>query len=56
MFFKSYSWGYKSRAAAQSALHEEISEGRLTESDCKIAFYRTTEGKPRWQILELVAS
>ena len=56
MFWQPYSWGYKTRAAAQSAMDEEISEGRLTASDCRIDFYRTTEGKPRWQIKESVSA
>lgn len=55
MFWRTYEYGFKSRAAAEESLMDEVSEGRLTEADCKIAFYRTTEGKPRWQIMELSA-
>lgn len=56
MFWRTYDYGFKSKDAAQSTLWDEVSEGRLTESDCRVAFYRTTEGKPRWQIQELCAA
>ena len=53
MFWTSYSWGHKSRAAAQETLDNEVSESRLTAADCRIVSYLTTEGKRRWQIQEL---
>ena len=53
MFWTSYSWGHKSRAAAQDTLDDEVSEGRLSAADCRIQAYQTPEGKRRWQIQEL---
>ena len=53
MWWHTYEYGFKTKAAAQAELDNEVSEGRLTAADCKVSFYRNTEGKPRWQILEL---
>jgi soluble cytochrome b562 len=53
MFWTSYAWGFKSLAAALDALDDEIAEGRLSEVDCRIRAYKTTEGARRWQIEEL---
>jgi hypothetical protein len=55
MFYRSYSWGYTSRDAAQAALDDEVSESRLSARDCRIRSYLTSEGKRRWQIEELSA-
>ena len=55
MFYRSYSWGYTSRAAAQAALDDEVSESRLSANGCRIRSYLTSEGKRRWQIEELSA-
>jgi hypothetical protein len=53
MFWRSYSWGYRTLAAALEAMTEEIAEGRLSAVDCRVQAYRTTEGARRWQIQEL---
>ncbi len=53
MFWHTYEYGFKTRAAAQEALHNEIAEGRLSAKDCKIEAYQNTQGARRWQIKEL---